>query len=103
MFQELGNPFYQGIKINEQWQVAMETDSEGNKDESANESDDDDKLEAVKKYQSKQDSHTCMIPRNPTDMVFVNETNEAVEKKNIGKSSTKSVVAPGEGHIPTNW
>ena len=104
-FQELGNPFYEGIKINEQWKEPMETIQEENEAqvESDVESDDDDKLEAVRKYQSKQDSHTCMIPINPTENVFVNETKEAVEKKVKGNSSKSSIVAPGEGHIPTNW
>ena len=111
-FQVLGNPFYEGIKINEQWQEPMETIPEETETEDADDveseidldsDDDDDRLDAVKKYQSKQASHTCMIPIHPSDMVFVNETSEAVEKKVRGNSSKSSVVAPGEGHIPTNW
>ena len=79
-----------------------ETD-DTDKSESDNDSDDDDKLDAVKKFQSKQDSNTCMIPLDPSEMVFINEETEAVRKKFRGNSSKSSIVAPGEGHMVTNW
>ena len=123
---ELGNPFYQNIDINENF-MSEPMEIDGNDDhekesddlgdpgdlddnsqtddqnESEIEDDEDDKLEAVKKYQSKQDSHSCMMPINPEVMVFVNETNAPLEKKLKESSNSSTVVAPGEGSVPDNW
>ena len=106
---ELGNIHYKDIVINdkfmsrpEQMEVneheeEMDVDSESEPD-----SDCDDVLDAVKKCQSKQDSHTCLVPINPDEDIVMNETNETLYKK-LKESGKSHEIAPGENKRPTYW
>ena len=107
---ELGNIHYKDIEINENFMEMpepMEVDDlveEMNVDtsESENDSDCDDVLDAVKKCQSKQASHTCFVPINPEENIVMNETNETLYKK-LTESGKSHEIAPGENKRPTYW
>ena len=59
-------------------------------------------LEAVQKYQSNQDSTTCLFPREMAQKMVVNNGRKTIEKqKKEGMNSIK--IAPGEGKMATNF
>jgi hypothetical protein len=83
----------------------MEVDNEGNEVEvdnveeidSSDNEDETDVLKAVKKYQSKQDSNTFLVPKNLASEVVLNNTAKVMEKQ---KGEKIFQIAPGEGKIP---
>ena len=58
-------------------------------------------LNAVKQHQSKQSSHTCMMPQQMETEVVVNTKSTPVTVTADG-SNKPIKIAPGEGKIPTN-
>ena len=56
-------------------------------------------LPNVQAQQSKQDNHTCMMPNDFGDQMFVNNEKSPMYKGD-GKNSIK--IAPGEGKVPSN-
>ena len=83
----------------------MEVDNDGNEmevdhvkeiDSSDNEGETD-VLKAVKKYQSKQDSNTFLVPKNLASEVVLNNTAKVMVKQ---KGEKIFQIAPGEGKIP---
>ena len=106
---ELGNIHYKDIVINdkfmsspEQMEVNEQEEEMDVDSESEPDSDCDDVLDAVKKCQSKQDSHTCLVPINPDEDIVMNETNETLYKK-LKESGKSHEIAPGENKRPTYW
>ena len=83
----------------------MDVDNEENEGEvdnaeeiaSSENEDETDVLKAVKKYQSKQDRNTFLVPKNLDSMVVLNNTAEVMEKQ---KGEKIFQIAPGEGKIP---
>ena len=65
------------------------------------EDEDESILDAVQKFQSKQGSYTCMMPKNMEAEVVINTKSVAIEVKGDG-STCPIKIAPGEGIIPTN-
>ena len=126
---ELGNPFYQDVPLDENFMLEkmeiseadqesdiesessevvsvieeLRNDNGKSESEDSEEEDEDDKLYAVRKYQSKQNSNTCMMPINPENMVFVNETDKPIEKKLKENSKNGTIVAPGEGKLTSRF
>ena len=76
--------------------------SESENDEKVESDDESDfMLEAVKKYQSNQDSNTCLFPRDMANTMIVNNSKQILSKsKGEGLQSIK--VAPGEGKTRTS-
>ena len=74
-------------------EAATETD-----DETDEESDD---LDPIRKFQSKQDSKTCLIPTNLETQIVSNTSKQSVFKS-TGESQGSIEIAPGENKIPTN-
>ena len=77
----------------------MEIDNEDNVKEidSSDNEDATDVLKAVKKYQSKQDSNTFLVPKNLASEVVLNNTAKVMKKQ---KGEKIFQIAPGEGKIP---
>ena len=83
----------------------MDVDNEENEGEvdnaeeiaSSENEDETDVLKAVKKYQSKQDSNTFLVPKNLASEVVLNNTAKVMEKQ---KGEKIFQIAPGEGKIP---
>ena len=59
-------------------------------------------LEAVQKYQSNQDSNTCLFPREMEQNMVVNNGRKTIEKK-IKEGMDSIKIAPGEGKRATNF
>ena len=118
-----GNPFYQEIEIDggflgkkdgiesddedvienviQTLDVNMEAKEDTSKDGGIND-ESDTGLEAVQKYQSNQDSTTCLFPREMAQKMVVNNGRKIIEKqKKEGMDSIK--IAPGEGKMATNF
>ena len=103
--QELENPHYMNIKINEDFHIPTEEEHEEMEVDDLSESDpeeDTSALDAVRKQQSKQNSHTCLAPMDLEDQVVTNDSNETIFKK---RSSTSKpfAIAPGENKLPRHW
>ena len=125
-FKEIGNVFYQDIKINpdflDERRVEMSKQSQTDdgvsnttipnsqnlegtsqildkeKDPDLLENSDEEfetRLNAVKKFQSNQNSSTCLVPEDLAYKVVVNKSSAAITKQGIA-------IAPGEGKIPSN-
>ena len=108
-----GNAYYQGIQIDNDFLNNDTSDDQGDSNSSRmqektlssslnddNEDSDDESRNPVKKYQSKQDSNTCLIPLNLDSQVVSNITKKKMIKKAI--NGQKSIeIAPGENKIPT--
>ena len=69
--------------------------------EDAEDDSDDESKNPVKKYQSKQDSNTCLIPKNLDAQVISNITTQTMIKSS-GETEKDITIAPGENKIPTN-
>ena len=119
---ELGNPFYKNIKVNDKFMDIEEDDSDmdelldeimddfeiqqESKDqpkepEEENIDEDDGILDAVKKYQSRHQNHTCLMPQDMADQVVVNSEMKPVTIAKEGSNETFKF-APGEGGIANN-
>ena len=78
----------------------LDENAEETKDENQEE-EEDSSLDAVKKYQSRQENHSCLMPKNMEAEVVVNTKPVPIMVAGDGaKDSIK--IAPGEGKIPTN-
>ena len=111
---ELGNPFYQNIRINNNFMEKDEDDTDidnfldnvmddfEDQQNVENTEDNDGILDAVKQYQSKEQDHTCLMPEEMAGQVVVNSKNVPL---NIHKEETNATFkfAPGEGKIVTPW
>lgn len=123
-FKEIGNVFYQDIKINpdflDERRVEMSKQSQTDdgvsnttipnsqnlegtsqildKEKDLLENSDEEfetRLNTVKKFQSNQNSSTCLVPEDLDYKVVVNKSSAAITKQGIA-------IAPGEGKIPSN-
>ena len=65
-------------------------EKQANQDES-----DDDMLNSVRDYQSKQNEVTCLVHDNPEEIVVENYTKEILSKKKKVKSKKSFEIAPG--------
>merc|ERR1711860_115566 len=114
--QDLGNPHYIGIKIDEHFMDKAKNQDDHNKevkemDEKEDDGKDDDEKEdngkdddekdydktesdnrllAVSKYQSKQDEHTCIVPINPESHVIINDSKRKNQKGRQAKSLSQT-------------
>ena len=78
-------------------------DKENENDDELSEDEDEEILGAVREHQSKQNSHTCMIRREPEAKVVENHTNQKISKKKNSNKKYGIDIAPGENKIPTNF
>merc|ERR1711860_311633 len=97
--QDLGNPHYIGIKIDEHFMDKAKNQDDHNKEvndmEEMDEKEDDktesdNRLLAVSKYQSKQDEHTCIVPINPESHVIINDSKRKNQKGRQAKSLSQT-------------
>ena len=125
---ELGNIFYQNIKIDEEFlnrdnnlddndddlsqkdaDDSTKNEVEGveqNKGQDKNveqnfDVEDDHRFPVVREYQSKQNEVTCMLPKDLSEKIITN-TGKTTIKKPIGNGDTDIKIAPGEGKSATN-
>ena len=80
----------------------LEEEQDG-KDDEVSEDEDDEILGAVREHQSKQNSNTCMIRREPEAIVVENHTNKTIKKKRNSNKKFGIDIAPGENKVPTNF
>ena len=93
-----GNVFYQDIDVDENFMnKEKDTESENGSDDDDEDQSDDETDTPVKKFQSVQDSFTCLTRTNLDTQVLTNDTSKTVKK---GEKSIE--LAPGEGKIPCN-
>ena len=87
--------------INEADAIPSMNDLNENNKKVENDDESDFMLDAVKKYQSNQDSNTCLFPRDMANTMVVNNSKKMMSRsKGEGLQSIK--VAPGEGKTPTS-
>ena len=112
ILKECGNRFYQDIVIDENFMNKVhpidqaEDEAKEQEGEFANQIDSteqiDDEEESnnpVKKFQSKQDSNTCLTPMNLDNKVITNNSSKTIKKRtDDGKKYIE--IAPGENKIP---
>ena len=102
------NPHYVNIMIERNVlkpsQFSIEGEDMEIDQDPGNESDDDDSsiLDAVRQQQSKQDSHTCLVPMNLEEQVVTNDTDQTIVRKRNSKAKAFAI-APGENKLPTHW
>ena len=72
----------------------MDDDLENERSDS-DESDDGNKLNSVKAYQSKQEENTCLVHDNPDENIIENLTTRPLSKKKSIKSTKSFEIAPG--------
>ena len=66
-----------------------------------NEDENETTLDAVKKFQARQEDHTCLMPQDLAALVVVNKKDIPLTITNEDTNETMKF-APGEGKIPTN-
>ena len=99
-----GHAYYQDIEIdpefmNNRLPVDNADEVSSNLDESEEDTDDESE-NPVKKYQSNQDSNTCLVPTNLDSQVVSNTTSKKIIKP-AGEGRNSIEIAPGENKLPT--
>lgn len=109
---ECGNPFYQDVEVDENFMNKVhpvdQAEEEAKQqeggfadqiDNSEQIDDDEESNNPVKKFQSKQDSNTCLTPMNLDNKVITNNSSKTIKKRS-GEGNKYIEIAPGENKIP---
>ena len=93
---ECGNPFYQDVEVDENFMNKVhpvdQAEEEAKQqeggfadqiDNSEQIDDDEESNNPVKKFQSKQDSNTCLTPMNLDNKVITNNSSKTIKKRSV--------------------
>ena len=113
----MGNPHYQDVCIDEEFlnkpetpeqelanrnvpeevaNLERELDEEFERNQENSDDENDSRLRSVKNYQSKQNSNTCLYPRDMSSEIVVNEGRSILNQQSITNEKGKCIqIAPG--------
>ena len=106
-----GNFLYKDVEINQDFlskeiesdSNLMDTNEETQLYEDSSDDDQETVMDAVKQYQSNQNSRTCLMPIDDSSRVVVNDNDKLKSIKSMNSDVSSIEIAPGEGKIPTNF